>query len=367
MIACAFGNTKDSKPVGRIMKMTWTQETTLSDYYENVYRIHRHTGRSEKTINDFRIALNRFRVFFEESGRDIVPRLADLTDDNLAGFLSWMVNDKERAPETANKYAASIKAVWRYAKRKKVIDHAPDVDALTVPKHARKTWTPEQFDQLLSAAEEVPGYVGPVPAGVFWKALILTITNTASRINAVMKITISDVEFDRGIIVLRHGNVKDNADLRLPLLPATADAIRDLMKYMRFVSEAGPDIRVFRAWPYDQKGDYWSALRNHYKKILAAAKLPSKRRDLFHCLRAFTVTRITEKFGIKAAQAFCDHSSEAVTRAYIDQQQAGESLNIAEVFPQFTRQTPPPNEPPPEAFSDRPRLRVFQGDPCVAG
>lgn len=341
-------------------------ETPLLDYYDNVYRIHRHTGKSPKTVNDFRIAMNRFRVYFEETSLGDVPRLADLNDDNLAGFLAWMVDVKERAPETANKYAASIKAVWRYAKRKKVIDNAPDVDALTVPKHARKVWTPEQFERLLTAAKNVAGYVGPVPAGVFWYALIMTITNTAGRINSIMQITMNDVEFDRKAIVLRHDNVKDNQDHRYPLLDDTEEAIRDLLKHMRFISGNGDDVRLFRAWPYDQNGGYWSALRNHYKKLLKEAGLPQKRRDLFHCLRAMTVTRITAKFGIKAAQAFCGHSSETVTRAYIDQQQAGEALNIAEVFPQFTRPTPPPNDTPPESSSDRPRLSVFHGDELVA-
>lgn len=351
--------------------MKWNQQHTLADYYEQSYKRHKHTGCSEKTVADFRIALNRFRAFFIASDRGSEPTIGDLDDDTLVDFLCWITEDQGCAPETGNKYAANLKAIWNFAKRKKIIDCEPDFDLLKVPKHDRKVWTPQQLEQLLTAARRVDGYVGPVPANVFWPALILTILTTAGRINSVMRIAIGDVDFDRNEILLRHENVKDNADLRKPMLPEAKAAILQLLKHQRLTADQ--DSPLFGCWPYDKNGDYWAILRKHYKRILIDAGLPVKRRNLFHCLRAVTVTRITKSHGIRAAQAFCDHSSESVTRAYCDAEQSGFTIALDDVFPEYSRPERDPTPPTtPEPIVDTPvvavvpSLRVFTGDESVA-
>ena len=136
-----------------------------------------------------------------------------------------MVDELRRTPETANKYTANLLAIWRHAVRREALAKGPDVDKLKVPEHARRTWTPEQFELIIRAALERPGYVGPVPASIFWPALLLTIANTGGRINSIMRMPVGDVDFERQDIFLRHKNVKDNADKHYPLLPATAVAI----------------------------------------------------------------------------------------------------------------------------------------------
>jgi integrase len=351
--------------------MKWTTQHTLAEYYEESYKRHKHTGRSEKTIADFRIALNRFRAFFVAKDRGSEPTIGDLDDDTMVDFLCWITDEEGCAPETANKYAANLKAIWNFAKRKKIVDCEPDFDLLAVPKHARKVWTPAQLEQLLQAARRVEGYVGPVPASIFWPALILTILTTAGRINSVMRIAIGDVDFDRNEILLRHENVKDNADLRKPMLPEAKAAITQLLKHQRLTADATSPL--FGCWPYDQNGDYWAILRKHYKRILIDAGLPVERRNLFHCLRAVTVTRITATHGIGAAQAFCDHSSEAVTRAYCDAEQSGFTIALDSVFPEYSRPDREPTPPTSPEPSDEPAtagfvrsLRVFTGDESVA-
>lgn len=360
--------------------MKWNQHTPLSEFYEDCYRIQKHTGRSEGTIADYRIAINRFRAFLAASGRENrVPTLADLTDDRLSGFLAWIHEDQDCVPETANKYAANLKAIWRHAVRRKVLSEGPDVDPLPCPKHARKTWTPEQFEQLLEAARRQPGYLGPVPAGVFWPAVLLMIINTAGRINAVMSLEVQDIDLAQNVITLKHENQKDKSDLRFPLLPATREALLELLQCLRGEFQG----RLFACWPWDRplqraidtggqrkKGASWSTLRNHYKRILHEAGLPAGRKELFHCLRAYTATRITAKNGIKAAQAFCDHSAESVTWAYIDRSQAGLLLDLREVFPEHAPPTPP-SDPASKDLAPAPpsptgRLKVFRGDDAGA-
>ncbi|QDU74450.1 site-specific tyrosine recombinase XerC [Bremerella volcania] len=334
--------------------MKWTPDTTLTDFYELCYRRQKHAGKSPNTVTDYRVAIRRYRAYFEAAGQSIEPKLSHLTDDYLSDFQAWYVDDLDRAPETPNKYARNIKAIWRYAKRKGAIDYLPDVDRLPTPKHARKTWTPAEFDRLLTAASQLPGDFGGVPAAVFWRAIIMVVTNTASRINAIMQLKVSDVDFEREKISIDHDHTKDNADHRPPLLPVTAEAIRQLLA----CRPAKRSDRLFACWPYDEHADRnWDTLRDHYKKLLAQAELPASRKFLFHCLRAYTLTRIAAKYGIEAARQFVKHSSLSVTMAYIDFDQIEGTVDIKQVFPEFSG-TRPPTPPAPGG----PQLRVFRGD-----
>lgn len=351
--------------------MDWTRGTTVSEFYENCYRRQKHAGRSAHTVSDYRTAIRRFRAHFEASGQRHDPMLSDLTDDNLCDFLAWYVDDLQCAPETPNKYARNLKAIWRHAIKKGVDLKLPDFDRLTTPKHARKTWTPWEFQWLLDAASKIDGVIGGVPAMVFWRALLMTVTNTASRINAVMQLQVDDLDFTRGTIALRHENVKDNADHRAPMLPATREALLELLKYR----QVRRDERVFGCWPYDGNGGYWATLRDYYKVLLESAGLPTSRRFLFHCLRAYTLTRIASAHGIEAARQFAKHSQLSVTLAYIDFDQVESSIDIQQVFPEFSGSPPPPTVPPalsaptapqsppgPPSSGTGPRLRVFRGE-----
>lgn len=336
--------------------MKWTPDTTLTDFYEGCYRRQKHAGKSPNTVTDYRVAIRRYRAYFEAAGQPIEPKLSHLTDDYLSDFQAWHVDDRDCAPETANKYARSIKAIWRYAKRKDAIATLPDVDRLPTPKHARKTWTPEEFKQILLAVDQLPGEFGTVPASVFWRALLMVVTNTASRINAIMHLRVSDVDFAREKISIDHAHVKDNADHRPPLLPATRDAVQRLLA----CQQLRRSDRLFSCWPYDESEQRnWDTLRDHYKKLLALADLASDRRSLFHCLRAYTLTRIAAKYGIEAARQYVKHSSLSVTLAYIDFDQIEGTVDIKQVFPEFSGPRPPT---PPTPGGAGPQLRVFRGD-----
>src|SRR5690606_29888167 len=63
------------------------------------------------------------------------------------------------------------------------------------------------------------------------------------------------------------------------------------------------------------------SLYHPMRRLLCDAGLPSDRSRLFHCLRRYHATQVELMGG--NAQRSLDHSSESVTRRYIDQRQMG--------------------------------------------
>jgi len=299
------------------------QDRSLRALYEASYRPLRHLGKSKATIAETRCQLNVFDKFFAErlASQQAASRPAsidDLSDELLADAMAWQI-DRGRSVATANKLYRVLKSLWRFARKKRLLESLPELDPIPEEKREPRTWTLADYEAILTAADALVGYVGELPAALWWRALLLTVVNTGGRISAVMAIRLVDVDLARREILLRAHNQKQRCDQRFELQPTVVVALRAIG-----AGDPHGDTREFLfPWPLDcgNEGRQWRSLRRHYRRLLDAAGLPSGRRNLFHNLRAFTATILADAKGEEFARDYLGHSHASVTRRYLDRAQ----------------------------------------------
>lgn len=364
-----------------------TLETTIHELYEHRYRPARHPGPSDKpTCVQYRVQINNYsrkwqfaewqslktqaslrgktdQQLYAEFHKALDPRrrnpyrprwqakISDLTDANVEAAMSFLV-EVARENTTANKLRRHINAIWRYAESIGVLDSLPRNKKYRIEKREVIALFPDQIDMLLAAAARQPGYVGDVPANLWWTGLILCLLELGVRISAARKIPTANLDFERCEVLVPSFAQKQRKDQRLDLFPDTVGLIKSWGLAERGVKSLLGD------WPFNT-----NTLRRYYKKLLVEAGLfpsvdavPSD--VLFHCLRKTLASTIFTKHGIQAAMERLGHSAASVTWAYIGKGYRHEPkvCDLIEPFPNpMATATDPPPTPPPT-----PKLRVYR-------
>lgn len=263
----------------------------LEQFVEDVYAPLK--GIDDRTVALYKFTIKPFSAFL---GRQAL--LTDLEELQVARFLQKRV--RERAPATAAKDRAQLRAIWEFAARRKLVDTWPSMPRITVPERVPEAWVTEEMSRMLeSAAKETANYDG-IPASLWWRALLLVAYDTGERATAVVSLRWADV---RGSAVVfraedRKGKRRDILREIGPETVAALEAIR------------GDRELVF---PFPRAKTYlWDRLGI----ILKRAGLPHGRRDKFHKIRRTTASYYEAAGG--SAQRLLDHSSPAVTRRYLD-------------------------------------------------
>jgi hypothetical protein len=217
-------------------------------------------GISDRTIRLYELTI---AAYGRELGRD--PTTADLTQLEVAKFLARRL--RERAPGTAAKDRAQLRACWQFCWDHQVEGTAcgPTVRRIVVPERTPECWLTAEMRRLIAAGAAENGSV----SGVIFRA--------ESRKNR-------------------------RRDIDRAISAETAQAIAEIAEPRR--------QRVF-AWDKTI-----STLYNTMDRILARAGLPANRWSKWHRIRKTTASYYEAAGG--SAQRLLDHVSPAVTRRYLD-------------------------------------------------
>lgn len=312
-------------------------------------------GGSERTRYAYRGEIRNLQKYFDERCRqegrpvrDLV--LGDIDDRLLAGAMAWQAT-RGLSRESSNKLRTTIRALHAFARRERKLPAPPlTVKPFKVAKRRPQGWLIGEFDALLAATDSMPGRIGPNEAGHWWRALLLFLFNTGSRISATMHCPTAGLDLDRGYVLLPAEIQKHAADESFELLPETVAALRRL----KIVQRGLPCI--FDDWPHDRCRDTnWRTLNNHLKRLIVAAGLaqPGEKlsHKLFHRIRRTFGSYICKAAGSNVAQQMLGHSSPSVTKLYLDDRITG-NRSVAGLLP-----TPHlPDAPPPLAEQIMARL-----------
>lgn len=276
---------------------------TLMGFFDRFYRLRRLLNRSMATIDDYRSTIRFFGRFLMRTAT-----VADLTDDNVSGFLDWTIG-RGRSPFTANKQRATLHALWRAARRSKLIEGEPTIEKIATEKRVPEAWSLSEFARILDAASRVPGLVGDVPAADWWRALLITAYDTGLRISPLLHAELANLDQTEGWLRVKASTQKQKAEQAFKLHAHSLTAIAKILR---------PDAKFLFPWPYDPKRRVWRTLNRHYRAILKAAGVNTTARDLFHKVRRTTATYLADQAGAAVAQAYLGHSCASVTAAYLD-------------------------------------------------
>lgn len=288
----------------------------LDELFEDYYRPLRLRGRSENTSRLYRCTLRSFGRFLERPAT-----LEDLDDVVLSRFVDSRA--RERSPYTAEKERSQLCALGRFARDRGLTATSPCVPpAARLPERVPSAWSVEQLRHLVSVAGATPGFVGDVPAGVFWKSLVCVLYETAERCGAVFQAKVQDWSRPKLLILAEHrkGGKRDRL---YTLTESTADLVDVLCR-----DHAPTDL----IWRWDRcQTHVWT----RFGDIVAAAGLGTGRRAKFHQLRRCAASHYAAAGGNPTQ--LLDHSSPRITRAYLDPRISDVGVPASHVMPSIHR------------------------------
>lgn len=268
---------------------------TLDAFLTDVYVPLRLRGRSPESVRLLRHAITQFSRFL---GRPAL--LDDLEDLVVSQWLAKMAEKK--SPNSVARERSGILAIWNLAQGRGLVKLRPTVAPELVPQSIPRAFTADELARLADSARYSYGWVGPVPASTFFRALIAVGLETGERINAILKTP-------------RHC-------WQRPTLTVPA-AIRKGRRQER-VYELSPEAcdLVDAVSRHDGPTVFWwtasdTALRKRWKTITRRAGLGDGRDVQFHALRRSTASHLAAA-GLDAT-AFLGHSTDRITRrSYLD-------------------------------------------------
>lgn len=315
-------------------------ESRIDFVFKNLYSPAKLVMRSESTKRHYRLALENLDTFL---GR--LAKLDDLTDQNVAGMMGWLI-ETGRSPRTTNNRRDYLLAFWRWCARKKLVDEWPDVDRAEEPDRMPSCWSQEQLIQLFDACGWQTGKIGEVDASGWWIAIHLFWWDTGERTGATLQTEWQHFDPEAGTMYVPGDIRKTNKRALYHLKRRTVAAIEAIRE---------PERHLIFAFPFSLGTFY-----NHYTRLLKDAGLPHGRHDKPQKMRRSFASHL-EAAGGNATDAL-QHTSRSVTKdSYLDERIVkpdSPNLLLFNVKPAATGETPPPL---PGSKSSNGRLRKLLG------
>lgn len=268
---------------------------TLDAFLQNVYVPLRLRGRSPESVRLLRHAINQFSRWL---GRPAL--LDDLDDLTVSQWLAAM--GKKKSANSVARERSGILALWNLAQGRGLVKLRPTVAPELVPRATPRAFTAEELSRLAECAGYAGGWVGPIRASVFFRALIAVGLETGERITAMLK-TPREC-WQRPTLTVPAAIRKGRQQERVYELSPEACDLVDAVS-----AHSGPTVFWWTASD--------TALRKRWKTITRRAGLGDGREVQFHALRRSTASHLAAA-GLDAT-AFLGHSSDRITRrSYLD-------------------------------------------------
>lgn len=268
---------------------------TLNQFLADVYVPLRLRGRSPESVRLLKHAINQFSKWL---GRPAT--LDDLEDLLVSQWLAAM--SAKKSPNSVARERSGILALWNLAQGRGLVRLRPTVAPELVPQATPRAFTADELARLAASARLASGWVGPVPAAVFFQALIAVGLETGERINAILQTPRHC--WNRPSLTVPAVVRKGRRQGRIyELSPEASDLVDAVTRH------EGPTVFWWLASD--------TALRKRWKTITRRAGLGDGRDVQFHALRRSTASHMAAA-GLDAT-SYLGHSTDRITRkSYLD-------------------------------------------------
>jgi site-specific recombinase XerD len=183
-------------------------------------RHHRAEGASPHTLKFHKEGAGGYVAWLKATGRSV--DLADVDADTAREWIEDM-RDRGLAQATANRRVRSLKALTRWAAEEEWLDKDP-LRKLKPPKvddNPKPTLCPEEVERLLATCDR------KTVTGARDFAILLLLFSTGLRATELTGLRAGDVDWDRGLVAVRHGKGG-----KYRVVPLGGKAERGLDKYL---------------------------------------------------------------------------------------------------------------------------------------
>jgi len=240
--------------------------------------------RSPGTIQQDWVAIRLFeRMMGALPIKEITPSVLREFGDVLGGDPFPRSPRGRRSAATVAKVIGAITYILVLAEEAGVIAAAPRRPRLarvaTSDARGMDAWTWDEVESLLAACSRARGVLGKtgIPAGVFFRSLVLFLWNTKLRVGTAMALTWDLVDRDEPGYLSVPGKLigPGKQDKRLFLSYPARRAIDEIRRKNR------PRLFPWPRWPAAKTHLYW-----RFGRIVRASGLPQDRQFRFDALRA---------------------------------------------------------------------------------
>jgi integrase len=267
---------------------------TLSDFLRTTYVPLRLRGRSPESV---RLLEHAVRQFSRWLGRPAV--LEDFDDLTVSQFLAH--RGTTLSPLSVARERSGLLAIWNLAQARGLLRLRPCVMPELIPERMPRAFTADELTSLYRSCGEAKGWVGPVPAATWFRALCATLFCTGERITAILRVP-RDCWRRPWLDVPAACRKGGRKAMLYQLPPDVADLVDAASRH------DGPSLLW---WPASD-----TALRKRWHRITKRAGLGDGRDVQFHALRKSYASHLEAAGG--DAREGLGHSSESVTRKYLD-------------------------------------------------
>jgi integrase len=285
--------------------------------FDDFYRPLRLRGRSANTARLYGCTIRTFGKWL-----GYPPTVDDLTDLTLSRYLEQRA--ATRSPYTAEKERSQLVSLARFARNRGIITVMPEVPPAPLPDRIPRAWTLAELGSIYRAAAATRGYVGTVPAGIWFAALVSVIWESAERIGAVLECRPADFAAPHLHVwaEYRKGSKRDRI---YRLSPRTCDLL----------TRANGRLRLLE-WPRSH-----TLLWAKYADVVARAGLGRGRHLSFHALRRSAASHYAARGGDPVQ--LLDHSSAHIThRWYLDRRLTDRGPAPCDILPAIEPDAPAP-------------------------
>lgn len=267
----------------------------LITFLQDVYVPLRLRGRSRNSVRLLEHAIKQFSRFLGRSAT-----LEDFDDLTVSRYLT--ARSARLSPHSVARERSGIIALWNLAQARGLVRLRPCVQPEVVPDKTPRAFTAEELARLGEASRRAAGWVGPVPANVWFPALLAVAFESGERISAILD-TPRECWTRPVLTVPAHVRKGRRQERVYELSPVTSDLVDQVVKH---------SARVIFFYPFSG-----TSLRKRWKTITRRAGLGDGRDVQFHALRRSTASHLAAA-GLDAT-AYLGHSSDRVTRrSYLD-------------------------------------------------
>jgi len=275
---------------------------TMQHFFDTTYKQYLSAkGTRASSISDVQSTLNKWNDII---GAIALDAIADETIWHFAATLSGQKNAKGLAfsPNTTRKHLRNIRAILRYALKRRMIGQMPDI---IMPKErfrgACDSFTFSEIQTLIQTTSMFKGQeIDGMDAAEWWKQLIVFLYCSACRVGTATKARFDWVHGNRLEIAANTDGVKTCYDLPL------GNEAQSVIGMMR---RSHKESRIF---PNPHKREW---LHRRFRELCEEAGIPPERRFGFHGIRKHTGSVMATK-DFAAAVKLLGHSDPKVTARY---------------------------------------------------
>ena len=263
-------------------------------------------NRSERTVDNYKLALQSFQSFFKSLGEGITWETADV--DIVREWVVYLMDDEDKQPATVSLYLSALRTFYRYMLQLGKVRKSP-VANVPSPKKSKKlpSFIKEQdLDRLIDACEYQPGF-----SGIRDRLIILLLYSTGMRRAEILSLEDKDV-------MLREGTIKVTGKRnKQRLIPISQSLTAEISNYLEARAEAFPKGTEGTKFLVGDKGKDLRVDEIHKIVHENLSRVTSQQRRSPHVLRhSFATAMLNNGADLQAIQQLMGHESLETTQIY---------------------------------------------------